>query len=98
MQDNFTLSAGQKHYYALKNGKMRISTLSTKLSLILLGNLFCVASIAIEKRDADFNNVRTNLQKNFNNENPKEPNKYFHEARFDPHYDGRFTDGRLPCK
>lgn len=50
------------------------------------------------RRDADFDSVKVHNTRNMNKASPGEPEKYFHEALFDPHYDGRFTDGRLPCK
>lgn len=43
-------------------------------------------------RDADFDSVKTHLHKGHVKATPQEPDKYFHESTFSPHYDGRFAD------
>jgi hypothetical protein len=47
------------------------------------------------KRHADFESVRTHLALDHSKLESKEPNKYFHEATFGSHYDGRFADKPL---
>lgn len=41
--------------------------------------------------DADFNDVRTNLQISSSGRSGDPADKYFHESIFHPHYDGRFA-------
>ena len=54
------------------------------------------------KRDADFIDVRTKLEKDRSGKRGDPKDKYFHESTFHPHYDGRFAsrqvgkDDRLP--
>ena len=47
------------------------------------------------KRDAPFESVRTWLDQDHSKTDDDEPNKYFHEAKFASHYDGRFADRQL---
>lgn len=64
--------------------------------LTLLIQLSLAAPVpAIVRREADFESVRTRLGHSFQNPEPKKPTKYFHEAKFDGHYDGRFASTRL---
>jgi len=49
-----------------------------------------VSTPTLSKRDADFESVNTHLEKNHNQKNLKEHDKYFHESTFSRHYDGRF--------
>ncbi|QIW98360.1 hypothetical protein AMS68_003878 [Peltaster fructicola] len=64
----------------------------------LLSILFLVGTItnSVCARPSRYNNARARGSKNLNTKTPDSPEKYFHEAAFDIHYDGRFTDGRLP--
>jgi len=56
----------------------------------------------LTKRDANFWDVRTNLEKDRSGKGGDPKDKYFHESTFHPHYDGRFAskqlgkDDRLP--
>jgi phosphorylcholine metabolism protein LicD len=45
--------------------------------------------------DADFLDVRTNLDKDRSGKRGDPVDKYFHESTFNPHYDGRFADGEV---
>lgn len=48
------------------------------------------------KRDAPFEMVRNPGQRmDHSNKDEDAPQKYFHESRFHPHYDGRFAERRL---
>lgn len=50
----------------------------------------------LAKRDADFASVNTHLQKSYNKKPKKsQPEKYFHESKFNQHYDGRFGEKAL---
>ncbi|USW49084.1 Putative LicD family protein [Septoria linicola] len=55
----------------------------------------CMAAPTLAGRDADFESVRTRLDKSFVDAEPDHPNKYFHESTFHQHYDGRFADQPL---
>ena len=44
----------------------------------------------LHARDAPFEEVRTRLWRNYNDPEVDQPEKYFHEASFHQHYDGRF--------
>ncbi|KAI7526977.1 hypothetical protein KC331_g16630, partial [Hortaea werneckii] len=48
-----------------------------------------------QKREAPFDQVRTRLNRHFQDAEEDEPDKYFHEATFHQHYDGRFGDKKL---
>ena len=48
--------------------------------------------ILTARADADFNDVRTNLQVSRSGRGGDPVDKYFHESIFHPHYDGRFAD------
>ncbi|KZF24425.1 hypothetical protein L228DRAFT_96225 [Xylona heveae TC161] len=49
----------------------------------------------IKKRDADFESVRTKLDKDHSGKGGDPRSKYFHESIFHPHYDGRFAGREL---
>lgn len=49
----------------------------------------------VQQRDAPFKSVRTRLDRDFTKSHDVEPEKYFREARFASHYDGRFADREL---
>jgi hypothetical protein len=49
-----------------------------------------ISAPTLSKRDADFESVNTHLDKNHNQKNLREHDKYFHESTFNRHYDGRF--------
>jgi hypothetical protein len=51
---------------------------------------------SIRKRDADFESVRTRLDRSYVKHEPSHPSKYFHESTFHVHYDGRFGAHPLP--
>ena len=53
------------------------------------------ASPVITKRDADFESVRTRLERSYVDQELDRPTKYFHESTFHTHYDGRFGDQQL---
>ncbi|KAF2666158.1 hypothetical protein BT63DRAFT_51279 [Microthyrium microscopicum] len=53
---------------------------------------------AIQRRDANFWSVRTRLTKSLSGQPGDPKDKYFHEAIFHPHYDGRFADKVLQNK
>jgi hypothetical protein len=55
----------------------------------------CAARPLAEKRHAPFESVRTRLDQDYTEYQKNEPNKYFHDARFASHYDGRFGDREL---
>lgn len=55
-----------------------------------------LASPLVKERDAPFESVRTRLDRDFSKADADEPDKYFHEARFASHYDGRFADHEIP--
>ncbi|KAI9830522.1 MAG: hypothetical protein M1819_005480 [Sarea resinae] len=60
--------------------------------LVLVNALFgSTTGSPVTKRDADFESVRTKLDRDHSGKpgDPKE--KYFHESVFHPHYDGRFA-------
>ncbi|KAF2859010.1 hypothetical protein K470DRAFT_282923 [Piedraia hortae CBS 480.64] len=50
------------------------------------------------KREAPFDEVRTRLDHHYQNQAKDRPDKYFHEAKFHIHYDGRFADRTLDDK
>lgn len=63
--------------------------------LVACSTSFSKALIAlpfVQKRDAPFQSVRTRLDKDYSKPKPGQPDKYFHEAWFNSHYDGRFAD------
>lgn len=67
---------------------------------MLLRNV-CTSPVRFTRRDAPFAEVRTNLKQDFSThkkDNPNHPNKYFHEAIFHTHYDGRFASQALSGK
>ena len=66
---------------------------STLTSILASASLF--SSIPTVSADADFESVRTRLDRDHSGKagDPKE--KYFHESIFHPHYDGRFADRTL---
>ncbi len=51
--------------------------------------------VALVQADADFWDVRTNLDRDLSWRTGDWKDKYFHEAIFDRHYDGRFASGSL---
>lgn len=53
------------------------------------------SSPVITKRDADFESVRTRLDRSCVAQELDQPNKYFHESTFHTHYDGRFGNQQL---
>lgn len=61
---------------------------------------FSATSPLVQTRDAPFESVRTRLDRDFSKSNDVESEKYFREARFASHYDGRLADPRtgLPGK
>jgi len=64
-----------------------------RIAFELLACCFLTASAALPTlatRDAPFDQVRTRQSRTHNNLDQKEPDKYFHEATFSRHYDGRF--------
>ncbi|KAI9699243.1 MAG: hypothetical protein M1820_007215 [Bogoriella megaspora] len=66
--------------------------------VILLNGPNNASAASVEKRHADFWQVRTHLKKDHSTAEEDlevHPSKYFHESRFHPHYDGRFTDKPL---
>ncbi|CAK3762125.1 Hypothetical predicted protein [Lecanosticta acicola] len=70
--------------------------------LALFAGLICVETFrhascrpVIERRDADFESVRTRLDHPHVNLDDEPPDKYFHESNFHQHYDGRFADRPL---
>ena len=63
-------------------------------TLILLALPLCRHS-AFVIGDADFSDVRTNLDRDRSRRVPYPEGKYFHESGFDPHYDGRFGSEKL---
>lgn len=62
------------------------------LSTLALGDLVITAV----RGDADFLQVRRKLRKDMSTKPYDPPDKYFHEAMFHPHYDGRFAEKTLP--
>jgi hypothetical protein len=58
--------------------------------------LFGLLSLPSTTADADFDSVKTHLTTSHADIDPKKPNKYFHEATFHRHYDGRFGAAELP--
>jgi len=52
--------------------------------------------ITLVQADADFWDVRTNLDRDRSGKAGDSKDKYFHEAIFDRHYDGRFASNPLP--
>lgn len=50
---------------------------------------------SLSKRHADFESVRTHLERDNSEIEVNLPDKYFHEALFGSHYDGRFADKPL---
>lgn len=46
----------------------------------------------VRRRDADFDSVRTRLDRDHSGKAGDPKDKYFHESTFHPHYDGRFAD------
>ncbi|KAK5128095.1 hypothetical protein LTR08_004200 [Meristemomyces frigidus] len=72
--------------------------MSTVFGLLVLFALCVQTTVAVPtllKRDAPFDSVKTNLRYHHQDEDKKEPDKYFHEAKFDHHYDGRFAEKKL---
>ncbi|EME83163.1 uncharacterized protein MYCFIDRAFT_47014 [Pseudocercospora fijiensis CIRAD86] len=49
----------------------------------------------LNRRDADFDSVRTRLTRPYIEAEWHKQTKYFHESTFDQHYDGRFADRPL---
>lgn len=66
---------------------MHLAVLLSMLALLQT----CLA-LSLEKRDADFWQVRRKQNKDMSGKGGDPPEKYFHESIFHPHYDGRFTD------
>jgi len=66
---------------------MRLQSLLLSLALPLF-----ITALAIERKDADFENVRTRKLKDMSGKAGDPREKYFHESVFHPHYDGRFAD------
>jgi hypothetical protein len=58
--------------------------------------LIGLLSLPFTDADADFDSVKTHLTKSHADIDSKKPNKYFHEATFSRHYDGRFGEKELP--
>ena len=73
---------------------MRAMLYTVVYSFILCIHL-CAARPLAEKRHAPFESVKTRLDQDYTDLQKDEPNKYFHEARFGSHYDGRFGDRKL---
>ena len=73
--------------------RMRI----TRLVPACLISLFQISATSplVQERDAPFESVRTRLDRDFSKSNDVESDKYFREARFASHYDGRFADREL---
>lgn len=72
---------------------MRGPRLFTTLCCLALGRACFTLALAV-KREADFDSVRVHLPHSLNNQDGS-PDKYFHEAFFGPHYDGRFAGNVL---
>jgi len=51
---------------------------------------------SLVKRDADFESVRTHLLRDHSDRDDLKFDKYFREAEFNSHYDGRFANKPLP--
>ncbi|KAI9839759.1 MAG: hypothetical protein M1838_004261 [Thelocarpon superellum] len=62
---------------------------------LLLAWSCLVVSAPLERRDADFESVRTRLRKTLSGKAGDPQEKYFHESIFHPHYDGRFAEKTL---
>lgn len=65
---------------------------ATLVSSIPLPPSPSITSSNLDKRDADFESVRTRLIRDHSGKKGDNPEKYFHESVFHPHYDGRFAD------
>ncbi|KAI9814675.1 MAG: hypothetical protein M1832_005674, partial [Thelocarpon impressellum] len=64
--------------------------------LLLLALSSLVECHALNRRDADFESVRTKLRKDYSGRERDPERKYFHESTFHPHYDGRFAAREVP--
>lgn len=76
---------------------MSANAMHLPFELILYAALYTRPAIALSifKRDVDFWTVRTRLERSYVYAELDKPGKYFHEATFDKHYDGRFADRPL---
>lgn len=67
--------------------------------ILLLSIPHLSLSASLQRRSASFSSVRglTTLTTDYSNPDAvTQPNKFFHESTFDPHYDGRFAEQELP--
>ncbi|KIX04552.1 uncharacterized protein Z518_05422 [Rhinocladiella mackenziei CBS 650.93] len=68
---------------------------AARLCLAILLVLPVCQHTALVRGDADFLDVRTNLEKDRSGKGGDPKDKYFHESTFHPHYDGRFAANQL---
>lgn len=79
-----------------------ISRYLARAGILLLLLFTTIHAGPVVKRDADFLDVRTKLERDRSGKRGDSKDKYFHESTFHPHYDGRFAnrqigkDERLP--
>ncbi len=57
--------------------------------------LLVLLLLPLARCDADFLDVRTNLDKDRSGKRGDPKDKYFHESTFHPHYDGRFAQTQI---
>lgn len=91
--ENTCLSLGELAYDVYTIKTMSITVLRSRW--ILFSLLFWLSATFSVKADADFLDVRTNLEKDRSGKGGDPKDKYFHESTFHPHYDGRFAAKRL---
>lgn len=65
------------------------------LTTILASASLITSSIPSVSADADFESVRTRLEKDHSGKSGDPKEKFFHESTFHPHYDGRFATQTL---
>lgn len=65
---------------------------SQYLTSILASASLIITSLPTISADADFESVRTRLEKDHSGKKGDPKEKYFHESIFHPHYDGRFAE------
>ena len=72
---------------------MRVGLLSLQCFISFLQTISTAP--VVQRRDTPFESVRTRLSRDHSKHSGDEPDKYFHEAIFASHYDGRFADREL---